>query len=440
MLSGRMELRKMLQSEYTSKKTTLDYALSLIRSGDMIVVGGYGNEPSAFLGRLHSVAGGLTGVELCAGTFHEPYPFLADTGLNGKLDIISFFYSPQMRALHSSGRANLIPADLHSTGSILMSRKKPRICVAAVTPMDEEGYFYLSTSLLLEYEMLDVADVIIFEVNKNIPRLFGKTKVHVDKVTCYYEADSPLPELSPCVYTQTDYSIADFAASLINDGDTIQLGVGGVPSSLPPALSNHRDLGVHTEFLGAAIGELMEKGIVNNSKKNLHQFKSVCAFTGGSQHLYDFLDGNEDVLMLPAVYVNDPVVIAQNDNFVSVNTALEVDLTGQICSESIGSLQYSGTGGASDFARGALDSRGGRSMIVIHSTACNGSISKIKAQLTPGAVVSISRNAADYVITEYGIARLRGATIRERAQRLIGIAHPHFRTELTRQARDLLLW
>ena len=432
----------MYEEEYRRKTVTVEYALSLLRSGDLVTIGGYGNEPRAFLKRVHTVADRLEGVKICACAFRESYPFLEDDSCAGKIDVMTFFFSPVLRTARSRGRmSEFIPNDLHMSGSCLAAREeKPRLCVMAVTPMDEDGYFYLSTSLLTEYEAMDMADIVIFEVNRRIPRLNGDCRLHISKANFLYEEDNEMPLFPSYDHDETDYQVAENAARLIRDGDTLQFGVGRIPSCIDLALTGRVDLGIHTEFFGNSMMNLMKKGVVNNSKKTLHPGKSICAFVGGDESFYDFIDGNTEISIHPARYVNNPYVIAKNDNLVSVNTALEVDLTGQICSESVGSVLYSGTGGAADFAYGAFHSNGGRGIIAMRAATGGNEISKIKAQLSPGAAVSISRNIADYIVTEYGIAKLRGATIRERAQRLIAIAHPEFRRELSQQAKEYLLW
>ena len=225
-------------------------------------------------------------------------------------------------------------------------------------------------------------------------------------------------------------------ADLIHDGDCIQLGVGSLPDMVGSYLKEKNDLGIHSELFSSTMADLIEAGNVNGSRKNLNRGEHLATFCVGDQHLFDTVASNPACRLVPCAYGNDPFVIAQNDSMKSVNTALEIDLTGQICSESIGPRQFSGTGGASDYAYGAMHSRGGRGIIAFASTAKGGTISKIKSVLTPGAAVSVSRNLADTVITEYGVAELRGRTIRERADAIISIAHPDFRAQLRREARE----
>lgn len=430
----------MFNDEYAAKKCTVKEALRYVRSGDCVLPAAYGNEPVSFLRELHTIADDVRDVTVWTSLVKEDYPFIMDTSLKGKIDVSSFFYYKQHRSVYGSGHVEYYPTDLRNATKCVLQGDTAPIFVCAVSPMDEDGYFSISFSLYAEWEYLKTAKTIILEVNKRLPRRKGVGKIHISRVSCLYEADNELLTLNTQPADDIDRQIGENVASLINDGDTIQLGFGNVPECVGDALSCRKDLGIHTELLGTSLGKLIESGAVNNSKKNFYHGKSVAGFVLGSQHLYDFMGGYGGLELLPCSYVNDPYIISQNDNMVSVNAALQVDLTGQICSESMGSRQYSGTGGAYDFACGAFQAKGGKGIIALRSTARNDSISKISAQLPIGSAVSISRNIADYVVTEYGIAHLRGASIRQRALALIEISHPSFRKELTKNAHDLLLW
>jgi acyl-CoA hydrolase len=305
--------------------------------------------------------------------------------------------------------------------------------------MDRYGYVAISCTQQAELEMLDACDLVIFEVNKQLPYTMGTVRVPIEHVDYFIDVDYPITQAPIQPASPAQKKIAHYASSLIKDGDTIQLGIGGLPDAVALDLMDRHDLGIHTEMLGSAMGQLMNCGAVNNSKKSIHRNRSVAAFCWGSQELYDFVHDNPMVEILPTSYVNNPFTIAQNDNMVSLNTALEIDLTGQVCSESMGSTQYSGTGGATDFAYGAYHSKGGKGIIAINATAKSGTISRIVPQLKPGAVVSIQRNIVDYVVTEYGIAHLRGKTVRQRVNELINVAAPEFREELRTEATKLML-
>ena len=425
---------------YCSKLGTLEGALELIRSGDVIATSIYGCEPTQFLKQLHTIAPRVHDVYLWTMLTMGDYPVMMDNSLAGHIDILTFFYNNNCRDGHPTGRFQMAPMNLHSVGPSVVATRRPTVFVAAVSPMDAHGKVYLSFDLETALECMEAADRVIFEVNPRIPRVFGETAVPIERADYIYEAATTLPQAPAAPSSPADRQIAQYVATLIHDGDCIQLGIGGMPNAVGEALMDRHDLGIHTEMLTASMGKLLRAGVVNNARKNFNPGRSVATFVWGDQPLYDYLAENTSVCLRRAAWVNDPFHIAQNDNMVSVNTALQIDLTGQVCSESIGPRQFSGTGGASDFAYGAFHSRGGRGILAMTSTAKGGTVSKIQPVLTPGAVVSISRNLVDYVVTEYGIARLRSRTVRQRAENLIAVAHPDFRAELRREAGRLMLW
>ena len=422
---------------YESKFISIPEALEKIRSGDTIAVGHYGNEPRNLLRQLHTIRDRVEDVTVWINNPSEEYPFIMDNSLKGRIDLLSAFYGAPLRKIHPSGRVSFAPHNMHSLSQTIIETKKPTVFMAAVTPLDEYGYVCMSMSQQMEREMMQVADLVIFEVNENIPKTIGTIQIPVEKVDFFVKAEGDISAAPEYPITEVQQKIAQNVASLIRDGDTIQLGIGGLPNAMADALMDKKDLGVHTEMFSDAMGKLMEAGVINNYRKNMHPGQSICAFAWGSKDFCKYIDRNPLIRVLPVSYVNDPFVIAQNDHMVSVNSALQMDLTGQVCSESLGFQQFSGTGGAFDFAFGAQHSKGGRGIIAIASTAKHGTISKIKPILTPGAVVSISRNIADIIVTEYGAAYMRGRTVKERALQLIQIAHPDFRDELTFEAKRL---
>lgn len=425
---------------YEAKKGTLEGALSMIRSGDTIAASIYGNEPTSFVSNLHKIGDRVEGVTLWTMLMMGEYPVMTDCSLKGKIDVITFFYNADCRKGHASGRYQMVPLNLHSVGEVTVHTKRPNVYVAAVSPMDKWGNVYLSFDLQGSREWLEAADTVIFEVNKNIPIVFGDTAIPIEKADYLYEVDNPLPMAPEAPSSPVEKKIAEYVTSLINDGDCIQLGIGGMPNAVGEALLEKKDLGIHTEMLTSSMGKLLRAGVVTNERKTINKGKTIGAFGWGDQELYDYMAENPLVELRRAAYVNDPFIIAQNDNMVSVNTAIQIDLTGQICSESIGVRQFSGSGGASDFAYGAFHSKGGKGIIALASTAKNGTVSKIRPVLDSGAVVTISRNLTDYVVTEYGIARLKNKTIRQRADALINIAHPDFRVDLRKQAEQMMIW
>ena len=423
---------------YQQKLGTVDAALSLVHSGDTIVSGTYACEPLTLLRALHTIAPRTHDVTVWCGITKENYPFFSDPAYRDNFFINSFFYDPQARANHADGRVSFVPFHMHQMAAGIAAQK-PTVFMAAVPPMDEGGYFYLSPIQQIEVENFHAAPVRILEVNPHVPLLFTGQKVHISDVACVVEADcdvSNAPEYTP---TAVERQAAANAAALVRDGDTIQIGLGNLSNAVADALHNKNDLGIYTEIFCTSAGRLMADGIATNCRKNFHTGKTVCGFLWGDQPFYDFIDHNPDIELLPTPWVNDPYNIAQNDNMVSINTALQIDLTGQVCSETLNGRQYSGTGGATDFAAGAYMSKGGRGIVVITSTAKNGTISKIQPVLSLGSVVSISRNWVDCIVTEYGVAHLKGANICQRVDRLIAIAHPDFRAELRREADRLML-
>ena len=426
---------------YDSKFISMDDALGKIKSGDVIAVAAYGNEPVGFLRRLHELADrGVRDVTIWLANPQEEYPFLRMDGLEDVISILSIFYGPGTRKLHPTGRVSFVPNNLHLCVREMMEVKRPNVFVGSVTPMDRFGYVCMSASQQFELEMFDVCETVILEVNPRLPYTSGTNRISAEKVNYFVEGERSVSNSPVYPRTEVQETIADYASSLIKDGDTIQLGIGGMPDAVAERLMDRHDLGIYTEMLGSAMGKLMACGAVNNSRKTFHRNRSVAAFCWGTQELYDYINDNPMIELLPVRYVNDPFNIAQNENMVSVNTALEIDLTGQICSETLKGKQYSGTGGAWDFAYGAYHAEGGRGIIALQSTAKSGTISRIVPQLSPGSVVSIPRNIVDMVVTEYGIAKLRGKSVRQRVHELISVAHPDFREELRRQANELELW
>lgn len=428
------------REEYESKFISIQEALDLIRDGDTIAVGHYGNEPRNLMSQLHTLKGKVRDVTVWANNPSQDYPFIHDESLAGCINILSAFYGGPLRKAHETGRVSFVPHNMHSLSQTVIGTRKPRIFMAAVTPLDEYGYVCMSVSQQMEREMIEAADLVILEVNENIPRTIGTIQVPIHEVDYLVKAEGSISTAPEYPVTEVQQTIAQNIASLIHDGDTIQLGIGGLPNAVADALMDKRDLGVHTEMFSDAMAQLMDAGVITNFHKNLHPGQTVCAFAWGSDRFYRYIDRNPLIRVLPVSYVNDPFVIAQNDNMVSVNTALQIDLTGQVCSESLGFQQFSGTGGAFDFAYGAFHSKGGRGIVALQSTAKNGTVSRIQPGLTFGSVVSISRNVVDYVVTEYGIAKLRNRSVRERRDALIAIAHPDFREELRREADRRMIW
>ena len=309
---------------------------------------------------------------------------------------------------------------------------------------DKHGYVSLSVSNTYEQRMIEAADLVILEINPHFPYVFGDVQVPVSDVDYMIKVDYMPPVVPDMPFSEKDAQIGKYIAEMVPDGACIQLGIGGIPNAVAEFLKEKNDLGIHTELITSGMAELVKMGVVTNKRKNINRGQMIATMILGNKELYEFCDHNPGVALYDGAWVNDPTVIAQNDNQISINTSLEVDLTGQCASESIGSRQFSGTGGQADTAIGAQMSKGGRSIIALYSTASikdkatgeRHEVSKIVPQLQTGAAVSLSRNDVDLVITEYGVADLRGANIKERVESLIGIAHPKFRDELWDRALE----
>jgi acyl-CoA hydrolase len=424
---------------YNSKKITVSDALSTLRPGDEAGIANCAMEPLSILDELHTLKGKIHDLHLVCCVGIADHPFWHDAEMQKCLMVHSFFFGAYTRESHRLGFASYVPCNLHNGTARRFNHRTPNVFIGTASPMDKHGFVRSSLSVALDKDFWEAADRIIMEINPYMPIVEGETQIHISDIDYIVEVDRPVPKLPSPVLSKEDETIGRYVAELVADGDTIQLGIGTIPDSVAKAFVDKHDLGVHTEMLTSSIADLVEQGVVTNKKKTLHNGKMVATFAFGSQKLYDMMDCNPSVMLMRTSYANDPWVIAQNDNMVSINTALQVDLTGQVCSESLGTLQYSGTGGQSDTAQGAIRAKNGRSIIALRSTAKNGTISTIQPFLQPGSVVSLQRNNVDYIVTEYGIAPLRGRNIRERVNNLTAIAHPDFRSELLKDAEKYWL-
>ena len=433
--------------DYSSKLITVQQALSFVKSNDVITVGMAGAEPYQFLMNLHTIADRVQDVTItnCLPTIQGEY--LANFEKYQKaFKIDCWFYSGQLRALQKTGRISFIPNCLHFAGKKRIDAVHTNIFVASASMPDDEGYVTISCSNVYETLIAREADTVILEISPNIPHVNGDLKLPLTEIDYLIEADYFLPTIPDVPSNEKDIAIGRLIAENINDGDCIQVGIGGIPNAVCDFLAEKKDLGIHTEMMTTGIMRLMKKGVVNNSKKQMNNGVTICCFALGSQELYEYMHNNPSIEIRDGAWVNDPAVIAKNDNQVSINTTIEIDLTGQCCSESLGHLQFSGTGGQADTAIGAQNSKNGRSFIALYSTAMvknqmtgeREEISKIVPVLKPGAAVSLSRNDVDFVVTEYGCVSLRGLNIAERAKRLISVAHPKFREELAQKAAEYL--
>lgn len=426
--------------EYRSKLVTLEEALDSLKDGDILGTSQCANEPTAFFDAMHTLQGKGKRLRMFAPMCFQPHEFMTNPVYQDTFDMDITFLMGATRKGREQGLFSYYPGDLHNGAGRWLEINGCTVFIAAATPMDKHGYFMMPLCLIHERTFLEAADRVILQVNPNLPRIYGDTEVHIRDVDMIVEAATPLPYLPQSEPSELEKTIGQYVASLVNDGDCIQLGIGGIPDAAAMALMDKRDLGVHSEMITNSMGDLLEAGVITGRKKNFMPGKMVGTFAYGTQKLYDLLDENPSMAMLRGETVNDPQVVAQNDNFVSINACLAVDLTGQVCSETIGSRQFSGSGGQVDMAVGASHAKNGRNIIATASTKKSGTVSTITAQLEPGSVVTLGRNQLDYVVTEYGIAPLRGRSVRQRVENLIAVAHPDFRAELRAQAQALMLW
>ena len=434
------------QELYKKKRMSAEQALELIQDGDSMFSAQAAAEPQAILSKLqHLKETGVKGTTLNSCLPIQYYDAMKDPEMAG------WFFTAGLRDAQKKKLVSAVPQSstsvLRKSLQRLQAEGRRPVVLATVSPMDSHGYFSLSVSAIYERDLIDQGALVLLEVNPNFPRTFGDTQVHISEVDALVESDRPIPTKSLVPYTEVDKKIGAFVASLVEDGSTIQLGIGNIPNSVANELKSKRHLGIHTEMFTETMVDLIECGAVDNSQKGFMNGFSVCSFTMGSQRLYDFVHNNPSVLFKSSTFSNDPYTIARNNKFVSVNASLEIDLTGQCASETVGNLQWSGTGGQSETVQGAQMSPGGKSIIAMHSTYSATDAdgkevlhSKIVPFLARGAAVTTSRNDTDYVVTEYGIAWLRGLNIRERVEALVKIAHPDFRDWLREEAERNMIW
>ena len=426
--------------QYRSRLTTAGEAVSVIRSGQRVFLTGNCSVPRQLLDALVARAPELTDVEIVTVLSIGPAPH-ADPSLQGHLKINTLFISDNVRSAVQDGRADFTPCLLSEVPLLFRSGRLPLdVALIHVSPPDEHGFCSLGIEAGLIKTPAQVASVVIAEVNERMPRTLGDSFIHISKIDHAVPVDYPLAELPMGEANELSMRIGEHAAALVEDGSTMQMGIGSIPDAVLNYLAGKRDLGVHTELFSDGVMDLVQRGVITNERKTLHPGKIVAGFILGSQRLYSFVDDNPIVELHPTEYVNDPFVIAQNERMVSINSAIEVDLTGQVCADSIGPRLYSGVGGQMDFVYGASRSKGGKPIIALPSTATlrDGTrLSRIVAMLKPGAGVTTSRSHVHYVCTEFGVASLYGKTIRQRARALIDVAHPDFRNELEKKAAEL---
>ena len=429
-------------SEYRHRLLKPDEAIAGVKNGNTIVHGASVSEPPALLTALADRArqGDLSGLRVYSSL---PMQHAARTVLSPDLsDCIeshSWFVTEADRSRHKVGLSYYVPTYIHEIPRLLREHMEIDIMMVTVSPMDKYGYFTFGAVNDYNGAAARTCKTLMVEVNENMPRVLGDTLLHISEVDLIVENHVPLLEIHTPTPGPEDEIIGRRIAEMVSDGATIALGIGCIPNAIGGYLSGHKDLGIHSGVFTPVMVDLIERGVVNGRKKNLHPRKHVFVVAQGTREMYDFIHDNPSMESHPASYTEDPSVIARNDNMIAVNTVIELDLTGQCNAEHMAGSQFSGTGGQLDFVRGAYDSRGGKSIQAFTSTARKGTVSRIVPKLKSGTVVSIPRMDTHYLVTEYGSVNLKGKSTRDRALGIISIAHPDFRDQLLRAAEDMYL-
>lgn len=424
------------QSQYKSKLTSPEVIASQIQPGWSCCTDIGAAIPPAI---LNALSNRLAEDNMAAITLHTMLDLqsfdLLKSDTFSSMQVVSWFSGGGLRKAVNEGRADIMPCYYRDMPHLFDDYINVDAFFVLVSPMDQHGYFSVGVVGSNSEALLKKARHIYVEVNQNMPRALCSPTIHISQVTALCEADTPLPISPPPVIDDVSRTIGNLIADEVPNGATLQLGIGAVPEAVGLALKSKCELGIHTELFTDSMVELIQCGAVTNQLKPLHRGKTVATLAFGSQRIYDFINDNPTFLFKPVDYVNDPSIIAQHPNFISVNAALEVDLFGQVCAESMGTVHISGSGGQVDYVRGAIQSKGGKSFIAFPSTAKGGTISRITPTLSSGAIVTTSKNDVDHIVTEFGIAKLRGKTLSQRTKALIAIAHPKFRDELTFSAK-----
>lgn len=428
------------QKQYQEKLATVEQCLSLINSGDIVFTTHNHTEPVTILEHLHERAPYVENVKIWKGRSGH-FPVMYEPSMKGHMEMLSYFYGPTFyKESEKYGLIDLAPADLAHYFSVAISGHMPTVFYTGVGAMDENGLFYMGMNHADEGDAMQYAIdhklPIVVEVNHNLHHARGAQTIPIDAVTYILEADRPEQDLPTIQPTELEDRIGAAVAEIVSDGDTIQLGIGGIPNAVGLYLRQKNDLGIHTEMFTNSMMDLILSGNITGKRKNIDTGLHVFSFAEGRENIYEFIQNNPSCVERRSPDHINPMVIARQNNFVSINTCVQIDLTGQVCSESVGARQISGSGGAFCCAYGAFESKGGKSILAFPSRSAKGT-SKIVSMLTPGAIVTVPRNYVDYIVTEYGVARLKGATVSERIAQLIAIAHPDDRDRLRAEARKI---
>ena len=425
--------------QYLEKRQSADDAVRLVKNGDTIVVPTGAAETPKLLAALSEQRREFFDVKVSQILPIRKHGYF-DPETTQHIRHVAYFFGPASRPGGQDGLVDYIPANFSELPTLIRRGLSPSdVVFSMASPMDEHGYF--SLGLAADYTMaaIEKARAVVLEVNPNVPFCYGNCHVHISQVAAVVESTEPIPEVGLPKIGPVHEAIGKYVADMINDGDTLQIGYGGIPDAVVMQLTHKHHLGIHTEMLGDGILTLVDSGAVSNNKKNQHRGKLIATFGLGSKKLYQFMNRNLALEIHPSDFTNDPYLAGQNDNLIAINATMQIDLMGQCGSESLGCSPVSGTGGQTDFVRAANRSNGGKSFIVLPSTAKDHNISRVVPTLTPGTHVSTSKNDVNYVVTEYGVAQLRGKTAKQRAEALIGISHPDFRSELRESARKMNL-
>ncbi len=418
-----------LLEEYKDRIVSVEDAVKAIKSGDKVVLGHAAGVPQVVPEEMVNQKDRLTDVSIFhMYTLHNAR-YINEEYISHFRHVTTFVASNTRKAV-AENRADFIPMFFYEVPQFFDHVYHVDVAVVQVSLPDEEGYCSFGISCDYTKPAADRAKIVIAEMNDQMPRIGGNNKIHISKINYIVKTSRPLYESTVGDISELEQKIGCNCASLIRDGDTLQMGIGNIPEAVLRCLQGKRDLGIHTEMFSDGVVDLVKRGVITGKKKTLHPGKIISTFLMGSRVLYDFVDNNPDVEIYPVDYVNDPRIISQNDSMVSINSCIEVDLQGQVSSETMGLKQFSGTGGQVDFVRGSAMSKNGRAIIAIPSTASKGAVSRIVPFLTQGAAVTTSRNDIDYIVTEYGVAAMKGRSLRQRAKALIAIAHPKFRPQL----------
>ena len=422
--------------EYKKKSCSIEEAVSVVKSKDRVYISGNAATPFRLTEALAQRKDDLQNVEITHVLLLGDDP-LSKPDMEGHFRHNSLFVGPADRAAVNDGRADYTPVFLYEIPELFRAGAMPLdVPFLHVSPPDEHGFVSFGVECLASKAAAETAKLVVAQVNDKMPRTLGDSFLHVSRLAKVVEVSDELPELKIPQFTEVEEKIGSYIAELVEDGCTLQLGIGGIPNAALKAMFNKRDLGIHTEMVSDGLIEAINAGVITGAKKTLHPGKVIATFYFGTKELYDFIDNNPIFETHPTNYTNHPFIIGQNEKMIAINSAIEVDLTGQVCSDSIGTRIYSGFGGQVDFIRGAAQSKGGKPIIALPSSTKQDTISKIVPTLHVGAGVVTTRADVHYVVTEHGVAYLHGKNLNERARALIHIAHPNFRAELTQAAKE----